>query len=448
LIVVNGIQVITLRSITAAALVAVAACVFIASARPTQATPPAGYTLVWDDEFNGTVGSSPSSSNWNFQTGAGGWGNNELETYTNSTTNASIETDSAAPNGKALFITATNSGGNYDSARINTQSKHYWTYGYMEASINHPSGTGLWPAWWMMGEDAEQSGDTVSNWPECGEIDIFEQFEANPTNEFSDFYYGTTSDLENWSGSISVAASGYNTYALLWTSTTTEEYYNGTGYDSHSNPGSPFNAAFFFLINMAVGGNPGNPTSSTPFPSTLKIGYVRAYQPSSTTTSSTSSTTSTTSTSSTTGGSGVANGTYQLDPECATGSRLDDASASTANGNKIDIYASNGTAAQKWAFSTTSVSPAGDYNASTIGAYCLQASGTASGSATELWACNGASTQSWSITTDSSPAGYYQLHPASSSSLCLDVSGASSANGTVVEIYTCNSTNAQQWGGL
>jgi beta-glucanase (GH16 family) len=283
-------SIIGLRTITAALVGAAAACIFVVSARPTQATPPSGYTLVWHDEFNGSVGSAPNSANWSYDLGAGGWGNNELETYTSSTANASIVSDSAAPNGRALAITATNSGGNYNSARIKTMGKEAPTYGYFEASINHPSGTGLWPAWWMLG--------AVNNgWPQEGEIDIFEQFEANPTNEFSDVYYGTTSNLQNFGGNITVSASGYNTYALLWTATSMEDYYNGTGYDSHSNPGSPFNAGFYFLINLAVGGNPGNPTSSTPFPSSLKMGYVRVYEPSSSSTTSTS-TTSTSSTSS------------------------------------------------------------------------------------------------------------------------------------------------------
>ncbi|MGO8673372.1 MAG: malectin domain-containing carbohydrate-binding protein, partial [Capsulimonadaceae bacterium] len=145
------------------------------------------------------------------------------------------------------------------------------------------------------------------------------------------------------------------------------------------------------------------------------------------------------------GGSGGISGTQTLTPECATGSRLDDSGAGTANGNKIDIWAANGTGAQSWTFSSTGVSPAGDYNLAVLGPYCLQASGTTSGSATELWACDGASSQSWTIVADESPSGYYQLKPATNGALCLDVEGAGTANGTVVDTYTCNSTNAQQW---
>jgi beta-glucanase (GH16 family) len=418
----------------AAAILAVfATCMCVSSVRPVEATPPSGYTMTWHDEFNGAVGSAPNSANWSYNTGAGGWGNAELETYTTNLSNAEIVSDSAAPNGTALAVTATESGGDYYSARILTMGKEAPTYGYFEASINHPSGSGLWPAWWMLG--------AINNgWPMEGEIDIFEQFEANPTNEFSSFWYGASSSAEQgWSNDTTVSASGYQTYGILWTSTTTEEYYNGAGYGSHSNPGSPFNAAFYFLINLAVGGNPGAVGSGTVFPSSLKMGYLRVYEP----TSSTSSTTSTTSSS--TSGGGPANGSYQLYPECATGSRLDDAGALTTNGNKINIYASNGTGAQSWALSTTGVVPSGDYNLGVEGPYCLQESGTGNGAATELWACNGANAQSWSINAVS---GWYQIHPASNGGECLDVAGAGTANGTVVDTYTCNSTNAQQWGGL
>src|SRR5580658_8850778 len=103
------------RSVAISALAAVV-CLYSGAARPAQATPPAGYTLVWSDEFNEAVGSAPNPANWGYDIGAGGWGNNELETYTSSTANSSIQTDASAPNGTALVITATNTGGDYDSA--------------------------------------------------------------------------------------------------------------------------------------------------------------------------------------------------------------------------------------------------------------------------------------------------------------------------------------------
>jgi beta-glucanase (GH16 family) len=427
----------TALKVSAALLATAGVALFAASAGPVFASPPSGYYMTWHDEFNGTVGSAPNSTNWGYDTGAGGWGQAELQTYTTSTTNSSIVSDSSAPNGTALAITATYSGGNYNSARLDGLNHgQSFTYGYFESEINHPSGSGLWPCWWMMGTDYPTAG-----WPNCGELDIFEMFGDAPTTEMWSRWYGTSSDELGGTNDETVASSGYQTYGFLWTSTTMEAYYNGTGFGSISNPGSPFNAPFYFLINMAVGGDPGGVGSGTTFPASFKLGYLRVYEP-------TSTSSSTSSTSSSSSGSGVGNGTYQLDPQCATGSRLDDAGGYTTNGSKVDLYASNGSSGQKWSFSSTGVSPSGDYNAAVNGAYCLQASGTTSGSATEIWACNGAAAQAWNIVKDSSPSGYYQLNPSTNTALCLDVTGAATTNGTVIDTYTCNQTNAQQWAGL
>jgi len=187
---------------------------------------------------------------------------------------------------------------------------------------------------------------------------------------------------------------------------------------------------------------------TTPTGGTFTITFCPAGAASGGSSSTTSSSTTSSTTSGTSGGSGVGNGTYSLYPQCATGSRLDDSAASTANGNKIQIWQANGSGAQNWAFSTTGVNPSGDYNAAVLGPYCLQESGTQNNAPAQLWACNGSNAQSWSISKDASPSGYYQIHPASNGGECLDVTGASGNNGTVVDTYTCNSTNAQQWGGL
>jgi len=116
---------------TAALLTAAAGLLWCASAQRAQAVPP-GYTLTWSDEFNGAVGSSPNSANWNFDLGGGGWGNGELETYVNDTAHCSVISDSAATDGKALRIVATNTGGVYQSARLNTIGKQTPTFGYIE----------------------------------------------------------------------------------------------------------------------------------------------------------------------------------------------------------------------------------------------------------------------------------------------------------------------------
>ena len=172
--------------------------------------------------------------------------------------------------------------------------------------------------------------------------------------------------------------------------------------------------------------------------------YTITFCPSGSTTGGTTGTT----TGSTTTGSttGSITGLRTLTPQCATGSRLDDNAAATTNGNKVQIWASNGSAAQQWNLATSGVVPAGDYNlAVNLGPYCLQAAGTTSGSVAQLWSCNGSAGQAWKIVADTTPAGYSQLKPSNNTGLCLDVSGAGTANGTQVLVYTCNNTNAQQW---
>ena len=137
------------------------------------------------------------------------------------------------------------------------------------------------------------------------------------------------------------------------------------------------------------------------------------------------------------------NGTHAVTPQSVTGSRLDDYSASTANGNTIDIWGANGTGAQSWVLSNVNVVPAGSYNiAVSFGPYCVTAAEASSGSPVNLQPCNGSAGQSWSAV----PSGNgYALHPASNPSLCMDVYGNGNANGTPVIVWTCNGGANEQW---
>ena len=137
------------------------------------------------------------------------------------------------------------------------------------------------------------------------------------------------------------------------------------------------------------------------------------------------------------------NGTHAVTPQSVTGSRLDDFSASTANGNAIDIWGANGTGAQSWVFSNVSVVPAGSYNiAVSFGPYCVTASEASSGSPVNLQPCNGSAGQAWSAVPSGSG---YTLHPASNPSLCMDVYGNGNANGTPVIVWTCNGGANEIW---
>src|SRR5581483_4739015 len=136
---------------------------------------PAGYGLAWSDEFNGAVGSGPDTSVWSYDTGIN-QPNNELENYTNSRNNSVILSDPKSVDGKSLAIIALDPGGNndqmgnYTSARIDTADTKTFTYGYMEARVRMPYGQGIWPAFWMLGNNINHG----VGWPACDEIDIME----------------------------------------------------------------------------------------------------------------------------------------------------------------------------------------------------------------------------------------------------------------------------------
>jgi beta-glucanase (GH16 family) len=234
---------------------------------------PSGFTkLLWSDEFNG-----PSiTSNWVFDLGAGGWGNNELEDYTNSSQNASIV------NGN-LVITAVQNGSQYTSARMNTSGQQSFGTGtWMEARIQAPQGQGIWPAFWSLGTDI----NTV-NWPECGEIDIMEMQGQNPFTNFGTMHWANTSgQAVSYGGTVSSStsyASGYHTYAVQRTSTAITWYVDGVQYvqgniASGINNTQSFQNQFFILLNVAVGGNfVGSPNSSTGFPQQMLVDYVRVW---------------------------------------------------------------------------------------------------------------------------------------------------------------------------
>jgi beta-glucanase (GH16 family) len=249
---------------------------------------PIGYSLAWSDEFDGATGSKPNSTNWTYDLGAGGWGNSEQETYTN--TNATIVADSSATDGLALDIKATTDGTNYYSSRIKTEGLQSFTYGYIECRAKVPPGganyQGYWPAFWMLGSDI-----TSVNWPTCGEVDVMEHLNGSAPDISYQTAHANTSTGSEWSVGYNYAASsdlgaGYHLYAVLWQQNSITFYTDGVQDGSpitSANIGSgnvwEFSQPQFIILNMAVGGNwPGNITSSTQFPADYMIDYVRVYQ--------------------------------------------------------------------------------------------------------------------------------------------------------------------------
>ncbi len=252
---------------------------------------PPGYSLYWSDEFNGPVGSYPSASNWAPQTGDGGWGNNELENYTNSTTNAQIVSDSNAIDGRALAITVIDTMpgnpnystvGRYTSARLQTLGLQSFQYGYMVARIRLPFGQGIWPAFWMLGTDINSAG-----WPACGEIDIMENIGNTADQPIN---HGSLHDGTDWSNTYTLPGgqlfhNDYHVFGVLWQAGEIQFYVDGNLYETvkssqEASGAWKYNNSFFFLLNVAAGGNwPGSPDATTSFPQVMYVDYVRVYIP-------------------------------------------------------------------------------------------------------------------------------------------------------------------------
>jgi beta-glucanase (GH16 family) len=253
-----------------------------------SASPPdaalAGWTLTWSDEFNGADGSAVDSTKWKHDVGGTGWGNDELEYYTDATQNAVVQ-------GGNLVITATDQGASqyqcsygtckYTSARLLTEGLFSQQYGRFEARAQMPTGKGLWPAIWALGDNIS----TVS-WPACGEIDFMETIGTEITENHGSLHmpasYGPTGTYTLPGGGS--FADAFHTFAIEWEPGTIRFYVDDNLYETQSSPVPAgdtweFEHPFFLLINVAVGGQwPGSPDSTTVFPQTLKVDYVRVYQ--------------------------------------------------------------------------------------------------------------------------------------------------------------------------
>lgn len=243
------------------------------------------YSLIWSDEFDGT---DLDPTKWNVETGGLGWGNQELQNYTNRSENLRLE------NGLLIIEALKEQYGtnNYTSARINTKAKFDFSYGKVEARISLPSGQGTWPAFWMMGANI-----SVVRWPLCGEVDIMEHAGRWPSDIIHAVhtYDKNGSKGNNWYSrkAISDAENTFHTFGIEW-----EERYNegddcirfyvdgvntATIWEPHVDStvkNWPFNSDFFLLLNLAIGGSMGGTVDDAIFNSAVKlqVDYVRVYQ--------------------------------------------------------------------------------------------------------------------------------------------------------------------------
>jgi beta-glucanase (GH16 family) len=252
----------------------------------TVSSDRAGWKLVWSDEFNGPDGSSVDPSKWVLETGGNGWGNQELEYYTERPANAFQQGGNLVIKvSQEKYSGADGVSRDYTSARLKTEGKFSGKYGRLEARIKVPEGQGIWPAFWMLGADIGKVG-----WPKCGEIDIMENIGKEPTVVHGTIHGPGYSGGKGIGSPFSLPdklrfADDFHIYAVEWEPKAIRFYVDDHLYATRTPADIPrgtkwvYNHPFFMLLNVAVGGGwPGNPDSTTQFPQTMLVDYVRVYQ--------------------------------------------------------------------------------------------------------------------------------------------------------------------------
>ena len=246
---------------------------------PSPPAPAISWTFestpVWADEFS--TNGAPDLSKWTFETGGNGWGNNELEYYTNGN-NAAID------NGVLKIVAKKESQGgrNYTSSRMITKNKGDWTYGRFEIKARIPKGVGTWPAIWLLATDNVYGG-----WPNSGEIDIMEHVGFD-LNKIHFTVHNKTYNGGNGKGAEKVipdATDSFHIYRCDWTPAGIRGFIDDEQYFEYSNNNYgfetwPYNQKFFMILNIAVGGNWGGAqgVDDTIFPVTMEIDYIKVYK--------------------------------------------------------------------------------------------------------------------------------------------------------------------------
>jgi beta-glucanase (GH16 family) len=404
-----------------AALFAVSAAVaatLVVGAPANGADGPTIAATTFADEFDGPAGSPVNSGRWLTETGDN-VNNHERQFYTTSTSNASMDGQ-----GHLVITARRENPGNFNcwygrceftSARLNTSGRFTQTYGHFEARMRIPRGQGMWPAFWMLGNDIGSVG-----WPTSGEIDVKENIGRQPNTVYGTIHGPGYSGAGGVGTTFSIGsplADAFHVYAIDWAPNRITWSLDGTVYQTRT-PADlngnrwVFDHPFFIILNLAVGGDfPGNPDGSTVFPQQLVVDYVRV----------------------TNDGAGPV-------PPPPGGRRItgiggkcvDVAGAGTANGTAVQLWDCNGTGAQQWTVGS-------DGTIRALGK-CLDVTsgGTADGTLVQLWDCNGTGAQRWTVT-----AARDIVNPQANK--CLDATGNSSANGTRLQIWSCTGGANQKW---
>jgi beta-glucanase (GH16 family) len=236
-----------------------------------------GYTLEWSDEFNAA---RLNTADWSYNTGGGGWGNNELQNYTNSDANSYLT------NGKLVIEARAERSGsnNYTSARLSSQGKKSFTFGRIDIRARPPIGQGIWPALWLLGANIGTNA-----WPLCGEIDIMEVVGKQPKVAHGTMHWRNSAGNNiSRTGSFAVPngtmGDQFHVYTIIWNAEGITWFCDDVQFHTvaRASVGAtvyPFDKPFFFLFNVAVGGTwPGVPDGTTVFPQRLAVDYVRVFK--------------------------------------------------------------------------------------------------------------------------------------------------------------------------
>ncbi|MEU7753912.1 family 16 glycosylhydrolase [Micromonospora sp. NPDC049171] len=385
-------------------------------AHPDRAEAAIG-PISWQDEFNSPAGTPVDQNKWRFDIGGSGWGNNERQYYTNSTSNAVHDGQ-----GNLVITARRDNPANYQchygrceytSARLLSAATFTQTYGRFEARIKIPRGQGIWPAFWMLG--------TGDGWPDAGEIDIMENIGREPNTVYGTVHGPGYSGGGGITGSRTIGAplaDGFHTYRVDWEPNVITWYLDGVQYhrvDPARLGGNRwvFDHPFFMILNVAVGGNwPGYPDGSTQFPQQMLVDYVRvsSYTP---------------------GGGDPAPGTSRI-RGAQSGRCIDIPSANPVEGAKLQIWDCNTTAAQAWTF-------ASDGTVRAMGK-CMDPAwaGTANGTEVNLVSCNGNTAQRFTL---NAAGDLVNLN----ANRCVDVREANPNNGGKLHLWDCLGAANQKW---
>ncbi|MEV6597072.1 family 16 glycosylhydrolase [Actinoplanes sp. NPDC051346] len=399
-----------MRTMLAAAVVAVTIAGGLAATSRTDEAHAAIGGVTFSEEFNGAAGTPIDPAKWKFDIGGGGWGNNEQQYYTNSTSN--VRHDGQGH----LAITARreNPAGyqchygtcQYTSGRILTADRFSQTYGRFEASIKIGKGQGIWPAFWMLGG---------GSWPTTGEIDIMENVGKEPNTVHGTVHGPGYSGAEGIGAGRTIGAplgDAFHTYRVDWSPGLIVWFLDGVEYlrlTPANLGGDPwvFDHNFFMILNVAVGGYwPGYPDATTQFPQTMLVDYVRV------------------SAWTADGGGGL--------KSAFSGRCVDIPSANPVDGARLQLWDCNNTTAQKWA-------PQSDGTLRAMGK-CMDPAGggAANGTPIQLVGCNGNPVQRFTLSAAGDLVNV-------SAGRCVDVKDWNGANGAQLQLWDCAGTTNQKW---